>query len=69
MLGGPISGASMNPMRSIGPAIASANFHALWLYIVAPLIGAAIGGLAYPFVRVEQTRPASIEAAQHEEAL
>jgi aquaporin NIP len=48
MLGGPISGASMNPMRSIGPAIASANFHALWRYIVAPLIGAAFGGLAYP---------------------
>jgi glycerol uptake facilitator-like aquaporin len=48
--------------RSIGPAIASGNFHALWLYIVAPLIGAAIGGLAYQFVRGEQTRPGPIEA-------
>jgi len=53
MFGGPISGASMNPMRSIGPAIASGNFHALWLYIVAPLLGAAVGGLAYQFVRAE----------------
>jgi aquaporin NIP len=56
MFGGPISGASMNPMRSIGPAMASGNFHALWLYVVAPLIGAAIGGLAYQFVRGEQTQ-------------
>jgi MIP family channel proteins len=60
MFGGPISGASMNPMRSIGPAIASGNFHALWLYIVAPLLGAAIGGLAYQFVRGEQTKPGEL---------
>jgi MIP family channel proteins len=53
MFGGPISGASMNPMRSIGPAIASGNFHALWLYILAPALGAAVGGLAYQFVRAE----------------
>ena len=56
MFGGPISGASMNPMRSIGPAVASGNFYALWLYIVAPVVGASIGGLAYQFVRGEQTQ-------------
>ena len=43
MFGGPISGASMNPMRSAGPATCPANLHALWLYIVAPIIGAAAG--------------------------
>ena len=53
MFGGPISGASMNPMRSLGPAVASGNFHAIWLYILAPLVGAAIGALAYQFVRGE----------------
>jgi aquaporin NIP len=53
MFGGPISGASMNPMRSIGPALASGNFHALWLYILAPVLGAAVGALAYQFVRAE----------------
>jgi aquaporin NIP len=55
MFGGPISGASMNPMRSIGPAVASGNFHALWLYIAAPIVGASIGGLAYQFVRGEES--------------
>jgi MIP family channel proteins len=54
MFGGPISGASMNPMRSAGPAIVSGDLHALWLYIVAPVVGATIGGLAYQFVRGEQ---------------
>ena len=56
MFGGPISGASMNPMRSIGPAVASGNFHALWLYIAAPIVGASVGGLAYQFVRGEQSQ-------------
>jgi len=54
MFGGPISGASMNPARSIGPALVSGNLHALWLYLAAPLAGAALGGLAYQFVRGEQ---------------
>jgi aquaporin NIP len=62
MFGGPISGASMNPMRSIGPALVSGDLHALWLYIAAPLIGAALGGLAYQFVRGEQPRPAELGA-------
>jgi MIP family channel proteins len=60
MFGGPISGASMNPMRSIGPALVSGDLHALWLYIVAPLVGASLGGLAYQFVRGEQARPAEL---------
>jgi len=50
MFGGPISGASMNPMRSLGPALASGDVHALWLYIVAPILGASLGGFAQ-FVR------------------
>jgi aquaporin NIP len=60
MFGGPISGASMNPARSLGPALVSGNLHALWLYILAPLLGAALGAFAYQFVRGEQTRPADL---------
>jgi Glycerol uptake facilitator and related permeases (Major Intrinsic Protein Family) len=37
LFGGPISGASMNPMRSLAPALVSGDLHALWLYIVAPV--------------------------------
>ena len=53
MFGGPVSGASMNPMRSAGPALVSGDLHALWLYIVAPVLGTSLGGLAYQFVRGE----------------
>jgi aquaporin NIP len=54
MFGGPISGASMNPARSLGPAVVSGDVHALWVYIAAPLIGAALGAIAYQLVRGEQ---------------
>jgi MIP family channel proteins len=61
MFGGPVSGASMNPMRSLGPALVSGDLHALWLYILAPVVGTSVGGLAYQFVRGEQTRTAQLD--------
>ena len=48
----------MNPMRSLAPALVSGDLHALWLYIVAPVVGASLGRLAYQFVRAEETKPA-----------
>jgi aquaporin NIP len=51
LFGGPVSGASMNPARSIGPAFVSGDVHALWLYVAAPLAGAALGALVYRFLR------------------
>jgi aquaporin NIP len=53
LFGGPITGASMNPARSIGPALISGTTHDLWIYIAAPIAGAAIGALAYQLVRGE----------------
>lgn len=42
MFAGPICGASMNPARSIAPAVVSANFQYMWLYVVAPVLGALL---------------------------
>jgi MIP family channel proteins len=64
MFGGPISGASMNPARSIGPALASGDLHALWLYIVAPLVGASLGAFAYQFVRAEPSEARPVDAEE-----
>jgi aquaporin NIP len=55
MFGGPITGASMNPIRSLGPALVSGDLRALWVYILSPIAGASLGGLAYQFVRGRTT--------------
>ncbi len=49
LFAGPVSGASMNPARSLGPAIIAGEIHSLWVYLVAPVLGAL---LAVPFYRV-----------------
>lgn len=49
MFAGPICGASMNPARSIAPAIVSGNMEALWLYIIAPILGAAVAGFVFVY--------------------
>lgn len=44
---GNLSGGSMNPARSIGPAVATQTFDGQWVYWVGPMIGAALAGLLY----------------------
>jgi MIP family channel proteins len=51
LFGGPVTGASMNPARSLAPAIVSGELHALWLYLAAPPLGAALAALTYRFLR------------------
>lgn len=50
-MGGPISGASMNPARSLGPALVSGELTAWWLYVVGPLVGTV---MAAPTCRLVQ---------------
>ena len=51
LFAGPVSGASMNPARSIGPALVSWQLGALWVYITAPIVGAALAVCACRCVR------------------
>lgn len=39
----------MNPARTLGPAIAAWNFHKIWIYIIAPVIGAVSAAILYSF--------------------
>ncbi|KAL2475186.1 Aquaporin NIP1-2 [Abeliophyllum distichum] len=51
MFAGPISGASMNPARSLGPAIVSNNFKGIWIYLLGPTSGAIAGAWVYNIIR------------------
>jgi aquaporin NIP len=56
LFGGPVTGASMNPARSLGPALAAGEWHDFWIYIVGPVIGAALGAFAYQAIRGDQAK-------------
>jgi len=55
LFGGPVTGASMNPARSFGPALASGEWSDFWVYVAGPLAGAAVGAFAYQLVRGEHS--------------
>ena len=52
LFAGPISGASMNPARSLGPALVAGNVASLWIYLLAPTLGASLGVVAFRSMRV-----------------
>ncbi len=56
LFGGPVTGASMNPARSFGPALVSGSWSDFWIYVVGPVTGAALGALAYQLVRGDAPR-------------
>jgi MIP family channel proteins len=64
LVGGPVTGASMNPARSIGPALISGTPEDLWIYVAGPVVGAAFGAVAYQAVRGEQAGGPSREPAR-----
>jgi aquaporin Z len=51
MFAGPICGASMNPARSLAPAVVSGHLAALWVYLIAPVVGAAVAVPLWKLVR------------------
>lgn len=51
MFGGPISGASMNPARSLAPALVSGKLQHLWVYLIAPTLGGALAILSFRLIR------------------
>jgi aquaporin NIP len=61
LVGGGVSGASMNPARWFGPALASWTWNDFWIWIVGPIAGTTLGAFAYQFIRAPQ--PA--QAAEH----
>ena len=54
LFAGPITNASMNPARSLAPNIVSGNIKVLWLYILAPIIGALLAVVSCKFVKHEK---------------
>ncbi len=54
LMGGPLTGASLNPARSLGPAIVSGQTANLWLYLVAPPVGGVLAALVYTGILKER---------------
>ena len=50
-VGGPVTGASMNPARSLAPAIAEGRMDVLWIYIAGPIIGAIVAAQLYQWIK------------------
>ncbi|KAL1543212.1 putative aquaporin NIP7-1 [Salvia divinorum] len=53
LISGPVSGGSMNPARSLGPALVTWRFDRLWVYLVAPTVGAIAGVVVYRALRLQ----------------
>jgi aquaporin TIP len=57
LMGGALTGAAMNPARWFGPAAVTMNWDNFYVWIIGPLVGAAIAALAYRFVFLPEADP------------
>ncbi|PIN04134.1 Aquaporin (major intrinsic protein family) [Handroanthus impetiginosus] len=67
LVAGQTTGASMNPVRTLGPAIAANNYEAIWIYLTAPILGALAGAAVYSAVKLPEEAAKSHEkpSAEH----
>jgi aquaporin TIP len=56
-VGGPVTGAAMNPARAFGPELAGNTWTGWWIYWVGPIAGALVAGLAYEYLYLRPPRP------------
>ncbi|KAG6482639.1 hypothetical protein ZIOFF_059272 [Zingiber officinale] len=60
----PVSGGSMNPARTLGPAVASNIYKSLWVYFIGPVVGTVSGAIAYDFIRMSEKPPPPPSASE-----
>ncbi len=60
LIGGPLTGAAMNPARAFGPALVHGEWSDAWIYYAGPLLGGAIGALTYEWLYLRPARPAAV---------
>lgn len=57
LIGGPVSGGSANPARTLGPMIIAGDYTGVWIYIIAPLIGGVLAALIYHYFLSKGSTP------------
>ncbi|MFO0904053.1 MAG: aquaporin [Pirellulales bacterium] len=64
LFAGPICGASMNPVRSLAPALVSLQLDSLWIYVAAPMLGAIAGVAVYRCIHAQNESGAPLSSDQ-----
>jgi len=60
LMGGPLTGAAMNPARAFGPELVENYWSNAWIWYIGPLLGAGIAALAYEYLYLRPVRPVPV---------